>query len=347
VNVLGHRWIRRAVTIPAVFAAFFLLVTTLPLWVLAAAAVSPRLPGKWRPLRLLWFGTVYLILQVVGLVALGVLWCAAGFGRNHDRPDMRRRHYRLIGFLLRALVRSAQRVFKLRMSHSAPALPDERPQIARGPRPVLVMSRHAGPGDSFLLVHMLMAVYQRHPRIVLKDTLQWDPVIDVLLNRLPTRFISPNPVSGTDVADLIGVLAGDLTPDDALVIFPEGGNFTEGRRLRGIERLEQAGLSDYAERARGMHHLLPPRPGGAFAAINAAPRADVVFVAHTGLEQLSTLRDLWRGLPMDAEVRGQFWTVPAEDVPAAPDARIDWLYEWWERLDAWIAATSSADTADV
>ena len=55
------------------------------------------------------------------------------------------------------------------------------------------MSRHAGPGDSFLLAHEIMNVADRRPRIVLKDTLQLDPFIDVMLNRLPNRFISTRP----------------------------------------------------------------------------------------------------------------------------------------------------------
>ncbi len=42
-------------------------------------------------------------------------------------------------------------------------------------------------------MHALMNWYAREPRIVLKDTLQWDPAIDVVLNRLPNRFIRPDP----------------------------------------------------------------------------------------------------------------------------------------------------------
>ena len=63
------------------------------------------------------------------------------------------------------------------------------PDAYPGP-PLLVFCRHAGPGDSFMLMHALMHWYDREPRVVLKDTLQWDPAIDVLLNRLPNRFIS-------------------------------------------------------------------------------------------------------------------------------------------------------------
>jgi 1-acyl-sn-glycerol-3-phosphate acyltransferase len=57
---------------------------------------------------------------------------------------------------------------------------------------MVVMARHAGPGDSLLLVETLMdRDHLRRPRIVLKDALQWDPLLDVLLNRLPAVFVAP------------------------------------------------------------------------------------------------------------------------------------------------------------
>ena len=338
-RLLGHRYLRRLVTIPAVWLLFGLLVTTSPLALLVAAAISPWVPGKWRPLRLLWFLFVYLLLEVSGMVAAGVLWIATGLGSRFQRADVREVHYRLLGTLLSLLVRTARRAFRLDLDVSAPPLPDQAINVDREARPLLVFSRHAGPGDSFLLIHELVNVYGRRPRIVMKNTLQWDPLIDLLLNRLPTRFISTNPGSSS-VRDSIEVLASDMSELDALVIFPEGGNYTEGRRERAIQRLEAAGDTELAERARGMRYLLAPRPGGAFAAIDGAPGADVVFVAHTGLEDLSTLRDLWNGLPMDANVLVQFWVVAAEDVPDEKDARIDWLFDWWECVNEWVDANN-------
>jgi hypothetical protein len=73
-----------------------------------------------------------------------------------------------------------------------------------------------------------------------------------------------------------------------------------------------------AVRAEQMRHVLPPRTGGVTAALEAAPHADVVLVAHAGLEGLSTLADLWDGLPMDGAVRLCWWFVPAQEVPAPP-----------------------------
>ena len=30
--------------------------------------------------------------------------------------------------------------------------------------------------------------------------------------------------------------------------------------------------------------------------------------------------------------------MPAEEIPEGTDARIDWLFQWWGELDAWVAA---------
>src|SRR5439155_23632222 len=41
-------------------------------------------------------------------------------------------------------------------------------------------------------------------------------------------------------------------------------------------------------------------------------------------------------LPMDKHITMQWWLEPASAVPAAPDERVEWLYHWWARIDAWI-----------
>jgi 1-acyl-sn-glycerol-3-phosphate acyltransferase len=196
-----------------------------------------------------------------------------------------------------------------------------------------VFCRHAGPGDSFLLLHALVNWYAREPRIVLAAALQWDPAIDVVLNRLPNRFLS---TGGEAVERQIGVLATALDGDDAFVIFPEGGNFTERRRAAGIARLRARGLDEAARRSEAMRHVLPPQPGGVAAALAAAPEADVVWVAHAGLDHLFTIADVWRELPLDTVVRMRWWRVPADEVPQGFEAQVQWLYAWWEQIDAWV-----------
>jgi hypothetical protein len=146
----------------------------------------------------------------------------------------------------------------------------------------------------------------------------------------------------------IARLARGLDHDGALVIFPEGGNWTPNRWRRGIRRLESKGRADLAERARDMPNLLLPRPGGALAAVAACPEADVIFVAHAGLDNIVTLGDVWGRFPIDQVVRARWWRVPYDQVPrdAAYEDQVQWLYAWWERIDAWITENKPALAAE-
>ena len=159
----------------------------------------------------------------------------------------------------------------------------------------------------------------------------------MVLRRIPARFISPNPEAGRGprVADRARWRPG-LDHNDAFVIFPEGGNFTAARREKAIARLRKLGLERMAVRAEEMTHVLAPRPGGVLAALEAAPDADVLMVAHTGLDHLVTVSDLWRELPMDKQITMRWWQVSRDEIPEGRDERIEWLYGWWERVDAWI-----------
>jgi hypothetical protein len=98
-----------------------------------------------------------------------------------------------------------------------------------------------------------------------------------------------------------------------------------------------------ARRAQAMHNVLPPHPGGVLAALDAAPGADIVFVAHTGVDHLLTVADVWRELPMDKTIAMQWWLEPPHAVPAGADERVEWLYRWWTRIDAWIEDNRPVD----
>jgi 1-acyl-sn-glycerol-3-phosphate acyltransferase len=316
---------------PAVVLLAVAVATTVPVWLFLAAAASPLVPGHLRPLRLLWICVVYLVVDAGALVAMFALWLASGFGWKKRSPPFQRAHYRLAGWFLRVLFSQARWALRLRI-----AVVGTDPDTAAPGRPELVVCRHAGPGDSFILVHALVNWYRREPRIVLKDSLQWDPAVDVLLNRLPSRFIAPRPDGRRPLEDEVGALAVGLDENDAFVIFPEGGNFTPHRRQRAIDRLRSLGLHRMAARAEAMRNVLAPRPGGLLAALDAAPDAGVIFVGHTGLDRMMTVGDVWRELPMDKRLTMRFWSVPPEEVPGGREERIEWLYDWWARIDQWI-----------
>lgn len=326
--------VRRLLLAPLVMAMAFGIFTTLPLLLIGAAVVSPFLPGSWRALRLLAFALFYLAMELLGLIAALGLWIASGFGARIRSPRFVTWHYALLRWALRALVVAAEWLFELKIVEE----PGREAKLLRKDRPVIVMSRHAGPGDSFLLTHEILA-NDRRPRIVLKDTLQLDPFIDVVLNRLPNRFICTDPrrrQPEDDPVAAIADLAETMGPADALLIFPEGGNFTEQRRIRAIERLRSHGELVGAARAEALVHVLPPRQAGAFAALDGCSSADAVFVAHAGLDGLDTVADLWHAIPQNNTLTVSWQTVPREEVPSAT-ARGDWLDSEWSEIDRWVA----------
>jgi 1-acyl-sn-glycerol-3-phosphate acyltransferase len=325
--------LRRVILAPALIGLTVLLLTTIPLWLIGTAFLSAFVPGRLRPLRILWLVVLHLVLESLMLVELFGLWIASGFGYFIRRPWFERVHYDIVQTYLIVFFREARRVLRLKIVTEGPA-PDAFPG-----HPLLVCCRHAGPGDSFTLMYALMHWYGREPRVVLKDTLAWDPAIDVILNRVPSRFISPHRGKGSASDQLeaeVGELARNLDENDAFVIFPEGGNFTPERRQRAIDKLRRLGLEAMARRAESMRNVLAPRPGGVVAALEAAPEADVVLVAHTGLDHLLTVADVWRELPMDKQIIMRWWRVPREEIPHSREERIDWLFSQWERIDAWI-----------
>ena len=331
------RLLQRVVVAPLVIALTVVMWTTLPLWLLGAGILSPFVPGWLRPVRLLWLAVVQLSFESVALVELFGLWIASGFGARLRSPYFERIHYDIALAYLVISFREARRVLRLEIETVGPA-PDAYPG-----KPLLVLCRHAGPGDSFTLMYALMHWYRREPRVVLKDSLAWDPFVGVLLSRLPSRFLSAHAAPTGDVESQVGELARNLDANDAFVIFPEGGNFTPERRERSIKRLHRLGLTRMAERAEQMRNVLAPQPGGVLAALDAAPEADVLLVAHTGMDHVVSLADVWHSLPMDKRLLMGWWRVPREEIPVGREDRIDWLFEWWSRIDEWVDAHRPED----
>jgi hypothetical protein len=367
--MLPPRLIRRLLLAPLVVViAAGLAVLTPPVAVLTVLFNLVRRrpkPRSWRVrrgrlLRVVFLALTWAVGETAALTALLGLWIASGFGGRLDTEPYRTRHYAVMAWFLNLIYRAVRRACGLRVEVAAP--PDAS---LLGSRPIIVLSRHAGPGDSLLLVHHLLTDCGRRPRVVMKATLQLDPSIDIVANRLPNAFLHRRPHPAAPVASAGGRqqrgrrqseqirqirrLAAGLDEDGALVLFPEGGNWTPLRWRRGIERLRRQGHAELAERAAAMPNLLPPREGGAFAAIGACPDADVIFVAHTGLDRLVSVRDVWQSMRADMTVHARWWRVPAGEVPRAAghETQVAWLYDWWERIDAWITETSSSDAAVV
>jgi 1-acyl-sn-glycerol-3-phosphate acyltransferase len=341
--VLPPRLVRRLVLAPvavvvAIAVAVLFPVLTVLMFLVSLAGLS--WPRRMRGLRLLCFTLTWLGADAAALFMSLGLWLASGFGgRLHTEP-YQARHYAIMHWFLDVVYQAATRLFRLRIEVAGPDGDD----AASPERPVIVLSRHAGPGDSLLLVRYLLTECGRRPHVVMTAALQFDPAVDVVANRVPNVFVRRRRTGNGQFVEQIERLATEMEGNGALVIFPEGGNWTPGRWHRRIRRLEQAGHDDLADRARAMPHLLPPRSGGALSAIAACPGADVIFVAHAGLDLLVSVGDVWRSLPMDHVVQARWWRVPAEDVPRCEDheSQVKWLYDWWQQIETWISSQDPA-----
>ena len=121
----------------------------------------------------------------------------------------------------------------------------------------------------------------------------------------------------------------------ALLLFPEGGNFTPQRRRNAIRHLLRSGHRHHARSAANMEHVVAPRPGGVLSALNAAPGADVVFVAHSGLAGMDAR--LWQRVPVERDLHVEMFVALAGSIPTGDTARIEWLFSWWKQLDDWVS----------
>ena len=325
---LPPRWVRRLVVAPVVLVLCLVLIAVSPAFLLIAAIVDLFAPGSWRTVRMVAFGTFYLVMEVVGLIVMFGLWIRFGFGVRLGTEQAKDAHFRFMARWLGLMYKAVSKLFGLRINI------EERPQPTPGP--VLVFCRHAGPGNSLLLIGTMMLAYNRKPRIVMLAKLQWDPLFDTMGNRLPNRFIKHDKKDADRYVAAIGELAEGLGDQDAFVLFPEGKDFTQRLRLRAIDYLRERGFERHAERAASMLNVLPPRHRGPSAAITSAPEADVVFVAHSVLEEIGSFKELWRRIPLTDPIDARYWRIPPSEVPKTEEDLIEWLYSWWERIDEWI-----------
>lgn len=251
--------------------------------------------------------------------------------RHQDDSAPAERAYVIGTRLLHRLYRVAHRVLDL--SVAIDGSDEALAAIADGHRPLIVFSRHAGPGDTFLVVHELLC-RNRRTRVLLRAALRADPGIDALGSLLSFYFVRRGTGRSDTTLERITTTVATMQTRGVFVLFPEGGNVSGERAQRRIRRLQEQGLHWQAERASQLHHVGPPFPGGVLAALRGSDTADVIFVAHSGLAGMQG--PLWSWIPDHRTLRMRLFLVAAADVPRDADAQTEWLYDWWQRLDDWV-----------
>lgn len=318
---------RRLVTIPAVLALALVGLVSSPLLALGAvvwdlAHGRPRLPL----LRTGLFVLQYLVIDAVEVVAAGPLWLLTGFGTQLHRSWAQRPHRALQARSVGVLARRADRLLGVRFEVT------EQLSSALLPCPAIVISRHVSLLDA-VLPTMLYARLGRHTTGVVMATMRFDPGFDLIYRRTGSVFIVRN--SDPRAAGIAAGVVRDLDASSAAVIFPEGRLARPALIPGALERL-RARDPQRAERLSGLRHLLPPRPSGLDALLDAAPGLDVVVIGHAGFEQIASLRDLARLAPVNRPIAVRAERVSREDIPADDAERTGWLDALWLRMDGWI-----------
>jgi 1-acyl-sn-glycerol-3-phosphate acyltransferase len=312
--------------------ALMALIIVFAIGVLIGALLAP-LGSRRRPLRISTFALAYCGMEMAVLAVSFATWLRFLPSRTRGTGNTDRwidTHRRILAHALGWVLAAARRCFGFRVAFSEAS----KDEALRQSGPTLVLARHGGPGDSFVLVHALLTRYHRRLHIVLKEILQVDPAIDILLNRVGCLFVRSPGGGGEGQAALLAEIARTLEPHESLLIFPEGANWTPNQRRRVIRHLKRAKDHEAARVATLMTNVLPPRSGGVLACLDARPDLGVVIVAHAGIDQVVSAAQVWDSLPLDAAMSIRIW--PAAEIPECATDRPAWLTTEWAVIDEWV-----------
>jgi 1-acyl-sn-glycerol-3-phosphate acyltransferase len=306
-------------------------VATSPIIVVALVARDlAKRRFRLPTVRAALFVLQYAINDSIEIALAPMYWAVAGFGTRLHDPASIRRHERLQLWSLDVLARRAERLLGLRFEMDDVAL------AALGPGPVIVVCRHVSIIDASLPALVYQRIGYRTIGVIMAELLA-DPGFDLIYGRTGSVFIGRD--DGVEAREAVAALGRAVDARTAVVIFPEG-------RLFRLDRLAKTSARIATENAQRAHRLasltrvLPPRPGGLLALLDAIPAADVVVIAHAGLDRFPTFAMLARAAPLSAPVRVTAWRVPACDIPTSVQDRIRWLDEQWLRVDHWVGVNS-------
>ncbi len=327
VEPFASRWKRRSRTIPTMLGVTAALIVFSPV-VLVGAALADIIRGrrKFPTVRLALFAMQYAINDSAEILLAPMLWVIASFGKRLDSPSSIARHQRLQAWSIAVLARRADRLLGVRLEL------DDNTISALAPGPVIVLCRHVNIVDASIPT----LLYQRlglHTRGVIMAEMLADPGFDLIYRRTGSVFIPRD--NSPEAAALLTDLSAGIDSSTAVVIYPEGRLFRPELRDRFLIKI--AGIdASRAARLGSLRHVLPPRPGGVLALMATIPSADVVVIAHAGLDRFASFAELTRSAPLERPITVTAWRIAAHDIPPELDDRVAWLDEQWLRVDQWI-----------
>jgi len=324
--------LRRVLGITAEVLLFVLGTVLFPLLLLIAAIVDLTLWLKrrkpWVSVRLLPALWCFLFGEIEALVKLPFIYVLTGGPFNSGSVTRRRWIYVLRIRWARNHLGAVKIFLGVKIETEGLDL------TAKGPS--ILMIRHASIIDNLLPDVLIGHEYGIGVRFVIKREIQALPAIDIGGRWTPTVFIRRGSLDPETEIKAVRQLTHDMSPGEILGIYPEGTRPTPQKIQRAHEIIKerQPEIAPYAAR---LNHLLPPRLGGPLALIDeAAGGIDMVFCAHVGFDGLRSIGDVWAGELVNKTIKVKFWRYAGSEIPSGEAARIEWLFDCWQKLDDWV-----------
>lgn len=328
------RLVRRVVVMPIVICWHLFVLVSCPI-AFGVACVVAVLTRSSRPVRTVAVVTTY---SMIELAALGRVLRLRRAARGRPADDaLDAQWHALVRWVVETSHGAVGKLLDVGVVVEEGSATPAEVAAADG---VIVLARHCGPGDTLLIAWLLVVHYRLRLRIVLKSLLRLVPTVDLAGDMLPFYFVGSRPETGRAG---IAQLASGLQAGQAILLFPEGGNFSRKRWVAAVRHIARSGQLRRARRLRRNRYTLPPHLGGVSAALQAAPDAAVLLVAHSGFGDDGRERPWWR-LPVSQQLVVRTLFVPASQVPRDRAAIRTWLDDAWTRIDTWVdghAALSS------
>jgi 1-acyl-sn-glycerol-3-phosphate acyltransferase len=303
-----------AMTVAALMFAPFIIVGTI-------AWDALRLQRKLPTLRMYLFACQYLLNDSAEILAAGPLWIATGGGHAS-----RRRYQRIQAWSIDVLARRAERLLGIRLDVRVPSI-----DTLVAP-PTILVCRHVSIFDTAVPSLLCQRAGYDTSGVITAEALA-DPGFDLLYQHTGSVFIARD--NDPAARDQITAFARNLHPGTVAVIFPEGRFFRPEVMQRSLARLAERD-PQRAHRLAGLRHVLPPRPAGLNAILDALPDADVVAINHAGFDRYPTLAQLARHVPLDQPIAVDVRRIPRAEIPDDPAQRTAWLDNLWCDMDRWV-----------
>ncbi|WP_067814205.1 1-acyl-sn-glycerol-3-phosphate acyltransferase [Nocardia inohanensis] len=204
-------------------------------------------------------------------------------------------------------------------------------------RPVIVLARHAGMFNSALMAHLIARDLGRDTYTIAKRCAAVTPGLRAAYADSGVVFCRFDEEGKARALQQLQRQATGALPSDALLLFPEGTNYSVKRWRQAIDDLRAAGRVAQAVQAEQCPHVMPVHPTGAWMLATSAPTADVVVLAQTGLEDLTGAKGLGYPSIGSGRVHVGWWHIPAGEVPRERAEFAAWLRGQWREVDTWIA----------